>query len=741
MAINVSFNGAVIYRPSSVSKTTIDVGGGFQLGTSGFVAVIGEADAGAPGASEVNLYNNRFVADQLPQIRTKYRSGPIADAAGFLFSPGSDGAIPSGAQTVWFYKTNQSIRASLALANTYAVVRANEYGVGGNRISYTNAMIAETPASIVSTAPFNEALILAGAKFDLRINGGAKNTFTVPAFILPATVMDKALLITVLADAANWSTGLPTGMTIVVGGIAGACTLSVAMTALSTQYQLGYGRSFELTDGASTPLTIMKIVTAPVTSAFVTAVVEPSVTIKVAQKRDNIIEEETLGGNIVLNIGHDGSGGVTAATVTIDATSIILKQGGTAVHTIPKASYVILKDLVDELNLVTYGGWSASIASSLYNQLSLDVLDHVTDIGAFSVNSAQPARIKKDASEVADMFANSISASLVADPTVGLPGTLAETMLTGGAKGVTTMANIVDGLAKFEKFHVNFVLPLFSRDATADASDALTESGSTYTIAGVHQAVKTHISLMKTTKKKSERQGMLSFKGTYANCQTQASVLADGRLQLMIQDIRQADVQGNIKWFQPWALAALMAGARSGAPIGTPMTYKFLNLSGIRQTGQAMSTADADIVIDFDPDLQAEDAIQSGITFLEAPQTGGFRVVVDNTTYGIDSNFLWNRANVVYAGDIIAYNFRNAMETFIGRKNTITVSDVIGVADSVLGAFLGQGITVSTPDAPQGYKALSAKIVGSVIYVYVTVKIVEGIDWVLSDITIQRAVQ
>jgi hypothetical protein len=153
-----------------------------------------------------------------------------------------------------------------------------------------------------------------------------------------------------------------------------------------------------------------------------------------------------------------------------------------------------------------------------------------------------------------------------------------------------------------------------------------------------------------------------------------------------------------------------------------------------------MSTPDADIVVDFDPDLQTDDAIQSGITFLEAPQNGGFRVVVDNTTYGRDGNFVWNRGNVIYAADIVAFNFRNSLEAiYVGKKNTVSVADIAGTASTILNGFLTQGITVSTPDAPQGFKNLVVRLEGNTIYVEVTIKIVEGIDFILSEITIQRA--
>jgi hypothetical protein len=731
MAINVSFGGATIYRPGSYSQQTVDLGGGFPLSPAGLIAVLGEADAGTPGANEVNIANNRYNGTQLSVLRNKYRSGPIADAAGMLFAPSADAAIPNGAQSVWFYKTNASVRATLALASTYATVRSREWGIGGNRISFTSTLVNETAPTHASSAAFDESALTTGDKFGLRINGGAINTFTLPA------IANNAALVAALAAGGNWSSGVPSGITITVGGVDGASTITFTLAAAATQHQLGWGRSFELSAGSPNALPDMNLV-----AGLKTAAVEPSATLKLDQKRDNLQEEDSVGGAIVMTLGHDGSGGVTSATVTIDADSIILNQNASPVFTLAKSSYTTLQDLVNELNIVTYGGWTAAVTNALYNNLPLSVLDHVVTVGALGGTGIMPARIKKDSDEVTDFFEASTIAEALSQEEVGLPNALVETLLSGGAKGATTAAEIVNALTKFEKFHVNFIVPLFSRDASDDIADGLTDSASTYTIAGVHQSVKTHISLMKTVKRKSERQGFLSLKASYIDSKEQAGVLADARIQLLLQDIRQSDAQGAIKWFQPWALACLMAGARSGTSLGEPLTFKFLNCSGLRHTAQAMSTPDADIVTDFDPDLQGDDAIENGITFLEAPQTGGFRVVVDNTTYNRDANFLYNRGHVVYAADLISYNYRNAMELrYIGRKNTVTVADVTGTATSILATFRASGLTVQTPDAPSGYKNVVVRIEGSTIYTEFTVKIVEGIDFVLSEVFVQRANQ
>jgi hypothetical protein len=218
--------------------------------------------------------------------------------------------------------------------------------------------------------------------------------------------------------------------------------------------------------------------------------------------------------------------------------------------------------------------------------------------------------------------------------------------------------------------------------------------------------------------------------------------MADARIQMCIQDIRQADSLGNIKWFQPWAGSALLAGARGGSPVGNPMTFKYFNMSGIRQTGQSMSTAEQNIVADFDPDTMYDDAIASGVTFWEAPQTGGFRLVVDNTTYGKDGNWVYNRAHVLYAADVLAYDFRNQLENiYVGLKNTVNAVEVKSTCEAILATYLAQGITVSTSDAKNGFKQLVVQINGNTINISVVVKLVEGIDFILADITLQRASQ
>ena len=733
MAINVSFNGSTIFKPGAYSKTTIDLGGGFPLSPAGIVAIMGESDAGTPGASEVNIADNVYSPDQLAQIRMEYGRGPLVDACNFLFAPGSDGAIPSGAQAVYIYKTNASVRATLTMATDWGTMRSRVWGTAGNSVTFTNTLTAATSATATHSGTYSIASSsIGGQTLTVKVNGSDANTFTATAGTGSDTVGGLQGL---LDNTAKWSGGFPTGLVFLVGGTDSAATLRITCSGASNPETEGHGRNFEVISGSL-------LTSFPISVGLKVASTEYYASLAVSDKKNLMDESAAVGGNIAIKIGRIGG---TSPKVTINSTSILLIDSSATEYSLSIADFDTLSQVEAYINSSTGGHWVADLASILVGQKSTAILDQVTNVGASGSAIVLPAQIKTDAYEVREFFALSSmleQSVLGAKSYVGLPAAKAETYLAGGAKGATLTGDITNALAKFEKFRVNAVVPLFSRDATADHDDGLTNSASDYTIDGIHQAVKTHCSLMATTKKRSERQGYLSSKASYEVCKDKAATMASARIQMVIQDIRQIDAEGVIKWFQPWAGACMLAGARGGSPIGNPMTFKFFNMSGIRQTGQAMTIAEGGIVTDFDPDTQYDNAIQSGITFFEAPQTGGFRCVVDNTTYGKDGNWVYNRANVLYAADILAFDFRNQLESiYVGMKNTVSAAEIKATCESILATYLAQGITVSTGDAKNGFKQLVVQINGNTVNISVVVKLVEGIDFVLADITLQRAQQ
>lgn len=728
MAISVTFNGATIYKPGAYSKLEIDLGGGFPLGPAGIIGIFGESERGKPGADEADIARNVYTADQMPEIKQKYGAGQIVDAANFLFSPAADAAIPSGAQAIYIYKTNASTQAELDLeqnANAFAKVIAGEYGLGGNRMTFKVEHIKEVAPALmgaVDVPAFGAALD--GKEMKIRINGDAEQLIEIAGS--PANIGALVAELQAGTTGATWSND---GDTLI---------LTVDEDLLA--HTRGHGKTLWI-DG---DLADFGFSTA---TDYATSSVEAAATLTAVQRRDLIQEQDTVGGAIVMEIGF--SGAAANASITVSDTALILKEGVTVVATLSFAAYPTLREIADEVN--TKVGWKASLASTLLGQLSPEILDNVTDLGAKSKNDSEPAaRLKRDLDSVQDFFNESslVDGDIEDTAVAGLPD---ETMsgsnvvalsLSGGAKGGTNTAEIVNALAAFEEIRLNSVVPLFSRNAVDDILDGVTDASSNYTIEGIHQAVKTHVNFMSTTTQKSERQGYLSLKDSFVNCRTKAENLADARLQLTIQDVRQNDSDGNIRWFLPWALSCMLAGARGGSPIGLPLTFKFLNISGLRHTAQALSTPEEDVVLDFNPRTQFNQAIQSGITFLETPPSGGFRVVVDNTTYGKDGNWVLNRGNVRYAADILVFELRRQLEDiYVGVKNTVRATEVRSVVETIMAQFLAQGITVSTADATGGFKELTVQINGNTILVGLVAKLVEGIDFVLADLKVQRAQQ
>lgn len=346
MAINVSFNGATIFKPGAYSRVNIDLSGGFPLGQTGLVAIFGESTRGRPGSAETDIARNVYTPNQITEIREKYGTGPLVDAINFLFAPASDGNIPSGAQAVYIYKTNASTQASLALANSYGTVRSLEYGIGGNTVTYSASETAEVAPSVTSAA-FDETGVVAGT-MEIYLNGVQAGTQAVAG-----GYADNA---TFLVDVATWS--IP-GVTFTGGGADGASTLQITVDADATANQNGYGKTMELINNTGTPLDEMGL-----SEQMVNSSVESAMTVTIKQTRDLLEEQETVGGNPVLDVRYTGAN--ATATIQVTGTQVILTD--TSATTFDKNAYPTMLQLVNAMNLTA--DWQIDITSTLYNSLS-----------------------------------------------------------------------------------------------------------------------------------------------------------------------------------------------------------------------------------------------------------------------------------------------------------------------------------------------------------------------------------
>jgi hypothetical protein len=139
----------------------------------------------------------------------------------------------------------------------------------------------------------------------------------------------------------------------------------------------------------------------------------------------------------------------------------------------------------------------------------------------------------------------------------------------------------------------------------------------------------------------------------------------------------------------------------------------------------------------WNPKKDYAEMIDAGVTILEPVDSGGFRVVLGNTTYGIDPNFVWNRESVVQAAGYVAYDLRFNLEvTYTGTKARTGAAEAIAnFIKARMSAYLDADIIVGDDlNDGLGYKNLSVKVEGNTAIISVSITPVQGIDFILPTI-------
>ena len=565
----------------------------------------------------------------------------------------------------------------------------------------------------------NSTRVVDGSTLALSIVSGASVQITIDsAFAATAQVGDILTILpgSILIGAANANVGqyLVTAATSSVISCTKFSGTPVAVTATDILAIEDLEVYKGITSNAAAPLSTL-------------SGLEKRVQISLNRSSDDSSEDSTsLGGSIAMQLGYDG----TTASCTINSVNMILTVvGGSGVsHTIKLSDFETIQSLVDYIDAQT--GYSAAVGDNVIAQSAPSVLDRVSAVGICEENpNSLPGQIKKDSKDIQDFFDNSELVDITRLKYAGLPDVQTSAVfLTGGTKGGSSAASVSAGIDNMKKVRINSLVPLFSRDATDDILDELTEASSNYQISAINAAAKSHCLLMSDTLNRSERNAFCSHKGTFDESKDEAASLASSRISLCIQDAQVLKTDGTLEFVSPWGLASVAAGMQAGAAIGEPMTFKYLNVSAIQHT-------------DFDPMTEADEAIDSGILFADEPDQGGVRMVLGNTTYGRDANFVYNRISVLYAADMVAYNLRQQLESiFVGVS--VAIADATSIKNttiSILSTFLDAGIIVGD-DENEGrdWKNLNVTISGNVAYLDVTITPAQGIDFVLPSIVLDN---
>lgn len=676
--------------------------------SSGNIVIIGEAEAGN-SVSEDSIKDNYFTPDQADKVIKKYVSGPIVDAFRILASASNDTDISGSANRIYINKTNTGAKASATVAPTYGSLQSNNQGKGGNKIFYQVTQLkSETGPSQVGSTITNYALI-AGAKFGVRVNGGAQTLIDV--FTGLSSTFDTDVEVAALIDAA-----LPSGLSCSVDS---ANKIKIYADVDASANQSGTSKSFELVETDAGDLASIGLVAGVSSSSQ-----EPQIQLDVKRTDVNLNESFVIDSESALEIGYTG----TTATVSTTATALTTTvTGGTGANlSINLADFSTVKDLADFINSQT--GYSCSVVSSSA-QSPTSVLDQVTGAGICNTVSSKPCKIKRALYNFKNKVSQSSAVEFSSTAVKGLPSSMASVAyLSNGSKGSTTGANVITAIDKCEVIDVNFVIPLFSRNASADLAEGLTESGSTYAISSVNAAVKNHVLKMSTAKIKKHRQAFLSIWDSYSASKAEASSLASARVSLCIQKSTQVDNSGNTTNFQPWFTACVASGMQA-AGFYKAIVGKFANVISFTDPSGFDSGSIGDV----------EDALLAGLLILEK-EVSGNKWVSDQTTYGVDTNFVYNSIQAMYAGDLVSLDLSKSFQTAFVGKSLADVDAATGLAflSSKMNAYKQQKLIAASDDAPLGYKDGKISIQGPIMSVSVNIKLSTAIYFIPISIEISQ---
>lgn len=709
MAIKKQFGGQTIRKSGAYSQSQTTPSAGSASAVTGVLMLIGEADAGPGGADEgIQTYS----AAALNQLKAKYRTGPLVDAAKAASVPSRTPGI-NGAGTYLVWKTNNSVQASLVLGNTYATLEAKEYGVGGNRITYQNTLSSETPPTVEGSATVTSFGGLDTQTLLLRAEGGSLLTVT---FATPADM--PAVLTQINAVTTGVATATSDGGKLVL-----------TLNAGTNLQRNGWGRSLEVQGGTA-------LANLHLTAGLYVADAEPEANIVLLQPRDSITETTVVGGDVTVEIGRDATSSCTAATVAVSATQMTLTQTGAtpSSFTLLFSDYPLVGNLVDAINATS--GWTADCASSDRGNPST-TLDQVSAVGAYSTLGNMPARVKSDASAVSEFYTASTIVGEATPAVKGLPDTEGRLSLTGGARSPSASSDFDAGLSASLGKDLNAILICASQDSSDDITSGLTDPGSTYDIETLHAMLDTALRLRGSIKNRKEAQGAVGYrKQAKADVFEQAAKLGSELVQLCMEDVQVVDSSNTLTWKQPHIEAALLLGARMGSDIGEPMTHKTLNAQGV---GHFVNPSTGVVLGDYDPLIDYDDAIDAGVTSAE-PANGSYRWMVDNTTYGADESFVFNRGSVVEAAQYAAKTVRSDAEAFaVGRKNAvISASSLKNRIRQKLKDLFDDQILSPSDDAPQGYveDTFIVTVTGNTATVQVEIKPCQALDFVFITFTL-----
>jgi hypothetical protein len=416
---------------------------------------------------------------------------------------------------------------------------------------------------------------------------------------------------------------------------------------------------------------------------------------------------------------------VYAGSVMTLTTAVTGGPGGEALN-LSSVNYPKLSDLIRAIDALAAYTCSTLIA----NDMDFDIvdLDIVTAIDIRTSETTLYARVF-DVADWANSSSNIVSATATKG-SVGPVAVLAKTALAGGTYGTSDNTAWANAFTAMAGLRINQLVPLASEDG------ATVGTGGTYTISSILAALVTHCRTQSSTGGRNERQGWVSLKKTKANLITDATINANTEhVCILGQAIKRLKIATQEVEFLPyWSAAVALAGLRAGAPLGEPLTWKFINCSGVvSDTGWSEGN-----------NTDVQDLTLNGVIVINEIRGQGYRIDKCITTFTRLDNDAYTEETIVQIWKLVAYEWRTALETrYTGRPGTVKqVSSVTAFSASVFEKLRDAGAITDSIEAgtiTKAYRNIAVALSGDQLSVGATISPTPGINFILSTLVLVPA--
>lgn len=390
--------------------------------------------------------------------------------------------------------------------------------------------------------------------------------------------------------------------------------------------------------------------------------------------QDNILRR-------MLSVRYTGTG--TAATVSINDTSLTLAVDAATVATIQFDTYKTVADVVSRI--ASTNGWVASVLDGNGELPVAGVLDWTTAVAAKTASYIATSHLQA----VIDWINASASSYVTAarlGTNVALPSVSAGTVfLSGGTDGTSpTVGDWQQAFDQLQSEDVQWLVPISTNPA-------------------VHAMADAHAAFMSSVGRKERRTIVGTALATSdADAVAAAKALNSDRTSLVHLGFYDYDAAGTYRLYAPPILAAMIAAGFSGMNPGNAMTRKSLKVRGMER--RLRNPTDTDVLLD------------AGVIPVEETATG-YRVVQSISTWLTNANYNRREVSCGVATDYTVRAVRNALEGLIGAKgNPVTIGRAESMTETVLKTLSlpepgGIGV-LAGDDANPPFKNITANLVG-----------------------------